>query len=116
MAKKPVAKDEIKLAKELALIRKMVEEIELLRANSVKANNSQETELLEKSSRELREREREIIKKTGESIAAKIKTDKESLGDLTIKLKARVDRMGRLPKRLDKISKVILQISDVLDF
>ena len=116
MAKKPIAKDEIKLAKELALIRKMVEEIELLRANSVKANNSQETELLEKSSRELREREREIIKKTGESIAAKIKADKESLEDLTIKLKARVDRMGRLPKRLDKISKVILQISDVLDF
>jgi hypothetical protein len=116
MAKKPIAKDEIKLAKELALIRKMVEEIELLRANSVKANNSQETELLEKSSRELREREREIIKKTGESIAAKIKADGESLEVLTIKLKARVDRMGRLPKRLDKISKVILQISDVLDF
>ncbi|MDX9783041.1 MAG: hypothetical protein RBT35_08735 [Bacteroidales bacterium] len=116
MAKKPIAKDEIKLAKELALIRKMVEEIELLRASSVKANNSQETELLEKSSRELREREREIIKKTGESIAAKIKADGESLEVLTIKLKARVDRMGRLPKRLDKISKVILQISDVLDF
>jgi hypothetical protein len=116
MAKTAVANKEEKLAKELALLRKTIEEVELLRCKSVKESRDVDTELLEKSSIELREREREIIKKTGESIASKIKADGESLEVLTKRLKARIERMGRLPKRLDKISKVILKISDVLDF
>lgn len=105
-----------KLADELAQIRKLIDEIELLRAKSIKAERLQETELLENGSRELRAKERAIVNKIGESIALRIKADGESLEVLAKKIKAKIEKMGRLPKRLDKISKVILYISDVLDF
>lgn len=105
-----------KLADELAQIRKLIDEIELLRAKSIKAERLQETELLENGSRELRARERAIVNKIGEDIALRIKADGESLEVLAKKIKAKIEKMGRLPKRLDKISKVILYISDVLDF
>lgn len=105
-----------KLADELAQIRKLIDEIELLRAKSIKAERLQETELLENGSRELRAKERAIVNKIGEDIALKIKADGESLEVLAKKIKAKIEKMGRLPKRLDKISKVILYISDVLDF
>lgn len=105
-----------KLADELAQVRKLIDEIELLRAKSIKAERLQETELLENGSRELRARERAIVNKIGESIALRIKADGESLEVLAKKIKAKIEKMGRLPKRLDKISKVILYISDVLDF
>ena len=105
-----------KLADELAQIRELIDEIELLRAKSIKAERLQETELLENGSRELRAKERAIVNKIGEDIALKIKADGESLEVLAKKIKAKIEKMGRLPKRLDKISKVILYISDVLDF
>ena len=105
-----------KLADELAQIRELIDEIELLRAKSIKAERLQETELLENGSRELRAKERAIVNKIGESIALRIKADGESLEVLAKKIKAKIEKMGRLPKRLDKISKVILYISDVLDF
>ena len=105
-----------KLADELAQIRKLIDEIELLRAKSIKAERLQETELLENGSRELRAKERAIVNKIGEDIALRIKADGESLEVLAKKIKAKIEKMGRLPKRLDKISKVILYISDVLDF
>lgn len=114
MAKKSIKKVEEKQAGELAKIRKAIEDIELLRYGASKEKRTVEVERLEYASLELKEKEREIIKSIGESIASKIKAEGESLGALSEKLKERVKRMGRLPKRLDKISKVILKISDII--
>jgi len=116
MAQKIIKTPDEKLIKELAGIRKAIEEIELLRYSAHKKKTEREVKRLEEGSVELKERERKIIKKIGEGIAAKIESDGESLEELTLKLKARIERMGRLPKRLDKLSKVILKISDLFDF
>lgn len=115
MEKKSIKETDKKRAGELAKIRKSIEDVELLRYEASKGKRTVEVERLESASLELKEKERAIIKSIGESIASTIKADGESLGALSEKLKERVKRMGRLPKRLDKISKVILKISDIIN-
>jgi len=43
-----------------------------------------------------------------------VKAGGEPLEELAARLRARIEKMGRLPRRLDKISKVILEISAVI--
>lgn len=112
MAKKGVTGT---VAAELANIRKSIEEVEKLRISAVKRGREEDILRLEEASAELVKKERVIVKRVGEEAALKIKSDGESLKVLSEKLKARVKRMGRLPKRLDTISKIILKISDLIN-
>lgn len=95
--------------KQLAQLRKSLAEIEELRYKSNPATE-QSTLHLEQASVELRRAERALITKLGTDIASKIKADGESLEALASKIRNRVEKMGRLPKRLDAISKAILNI------
>ena len=116
-------------AKQLSQLRKSLAEIEELRYKSIKGNlnstksgddfvnekndnlgKQQSTLQLEQAAVELRRAERALITKLGTDIASKIKADGESLEALASKIRKRVEKMGRLPKRLDAISKVILNI------
>ena len=105
--------------KQLAQLRKSIAEIEELRykstksnLNFTKSNLSKQSSLLqlENAAVELRRAERALITKLGTDIASKIKSDGESLEALASKIRKRVEKMGRLPKRLDAISKAILNI------
>ena len=103
------------VAAELANIRKSIEEVEKLRISAVKGGREEDILRLEEVSTELIKKERAVVKRVGEEAASKIKSDGESLKALSEKLKVRVKRMGRLPKRLDTISKIILKISDLIN-
>ncbi|EKD31756.1 MAG: hypothetical protein ACD_77C00257G0008 [uncultured bacterium] len=105
--------------KQLAQLRKSLDEIEELRYKSIKSKLNftksnpamqQSTLQLEQAAVELRRAERALITKLGTDIASKIKADGESLEALASKIRKRVEKMGRLPKRLDAISKAILNI------
>ena len=105
--------------KQLAQLRKSLAEIEELRYKSIKNSHDatksnleeqQSSFQLEQAAIELRRAERALITKLGTDIASKIKADGESLEALASKIRKRVEKMGRLPKRLDAISKVILNI------
>lgn len=115
--------------KQLAQLRKSLADIEELRYKSIKSNlnctksgddfvnkkndnpgKQQSLLQLEQAAIELRRAERALITKLGTNIASKIKADGESLEALASKIRKRVEKMGRLPKRLDAISKVILNI------
>ena len=105
--------------KQLAQLRKSLAEIEELRYKSIKNSHNakksnlaeqQSTLQLEQASVELRRAERVLITKLSTDIASKIKADGESLEALASKIRKRVEKMGRLPKRLDVISKAILNI------
>jgi len=99
------------IAEELGELRLALCEIERLRFTK----GVSETDLarLERASTELRERERVVIAMTGEEIAAQIKASAVSLSDLSKRIKARTTKLSRLPKSLDKISLVILEIIDI---
>ena len=112
MAKKGITGN---VAAELANIRKSIEEVEKLRISAVKGGREEDILRLEEVSTELIKKERAVVKRVGEEAASKIKSDGESLKALSEKLKVRVKRMGRLPKRLDTISKIILKISDLIN-
>lgn len=112
MAKKGITGN---VAAELANIRKSIEEVEKLRISAVKGGREEDIFRLEEVSTELIKKERAVVKRVGEEAASKIKSDGESLKALSEKLKSRVKRMGRLPKRLDTISKIILKISDLIN-
>ncbi len=65
---------------------------------------------LEIASAKLREREREGISSLGLEIADKIMNSSLSLEELSKRIKSRTTRLSKLPKNLDKISDVILEI------
>lgn len=105
--------------KQLAQLRKSLAEIEELRYKSIKGNHNlikagpaipQSTLQLELAAVELRRAERALITKLGTDVASKIKAHGETLEALATKIRMRVEKMGRLPKRLDAISKAILNI------
>lgn len=96
---------------ELGELRRALEEIEKLRfARGVSAA---ELVHLEKASVDLRDREREIISSMGEVLAAQIKASSISLSELSKRIKERNEKLSRLPKSLDKISGIILEIIDI---
>ncbi len=99
------------ITEELGELRLALEEIERLRFTK----GVSETDLarLESASADLRERERVVITKIGEEIASQIKASAISLSDLSKRIKARTAKLSRLPKSLDKISSVILEIIDI---
>ncbi|OFY38479.1 MAG: hypothetical protein A2X18_03125 [Bacteroidetes bacterium GWF2_40_14] len=99
------------ITKELGELRLALGEIERLRFN--KGVSEAELTRLERASVELRERERVVISLIGEEIAAQIKASAVSLSDLSKRIKARTEKLSRLPKSLDKISLVILEIIDI---
>ena len=120
-------------AKQLAQIRKSLAEIEEMRykalknsVNGIKSGEQQFRDInlgpktptplmqLELASVELRRTERELVTKIGTEIASKIKADGDSLETLAAKIRKRVEKMGRLPKQLDKLSKVILNIVTII--
>ncbi|MCE5321641.1 MAG: hypothetical protein PHV09_08265 [Bacteroidales bacterium] len=120
-------------AKQLAQIRKSLAEIEELRykalknsVNGIKSGEQQFRDIslgpktptplmqLELASVDLRRTERELVSKIGTDIASKIKADGDSLETLAAKIRKRVEKMGRLPKQLDKLSKVILNIVTII--
>ena len=120
-------------AKQLAQIRKSLAEIEEMRykalknsVNGIKSGEQQFRDInlgpktptllmqLELASVELRRTERELVTKIGTDIASKIKADGDSLETLAAKIRKRVEKMGRLPKQLDKLSKVILNIVTII--
>ena len=120
-------------AKQLAQIRKSLAEIEEMRykalknsVNGIKSGEQQFRDInlgpktptplmqLELASVELRRTERELVSKIGTDIASKIKADGDSLETLAAKIRKRVEKMGRLPKQLDKLSKVILNIVTII--
>ena len=120
-------------AKQLAQIRKSLAEIEEMRykalknsVNGIKSGEQQFRDInlgpktptplmqLELASVELRRTERELVTKIGTDIASKIKADGDSLEPLAAKIRKRVEKMGRLPKQLDKLSKVILNIVTII--
>jgi len=120
-------------AKQLAQIRKSLAEIEDLRyktlknsVNGIKSGEQQFRDIslghktptplmqLELASVDLRRTERELVSKIGTDIASKIKADGDSLETLAAKIRKRVEKLGRLPKQLDKLSTVILNIVTII--
>ena len=120
-------------AKQLAQIRKSLAEIEEMRykalknsVNGIKSGEQQFRDInlgpktptplmqLELASVDLRRTERELVSKIGTDIASKIKADGDSLETLAAKIRKRIEKMGRLPKQLDKLSKVILNIVTII--
>jgi uncharacterized protein involved in exopolysaccharide biosynthesis len=120
-------------AKQLAQIRKSLAEIEELRykalknsVNGIKSGEQQFRDIslgqkshtpliqLELASVDLRKKERELVSKIGTEVASKIKAEGDSLETLAAKIRKRVEKMGRLPKQLDKLSKVILNIVTII--
>ncbi len=89
-------------------IRVALAEAEKLRF--VKKLSSMEISRLEIASAKLREREREVISSLGLEIADKIMNSSLSLEELSKRIKSRTTRLSKLPKNLDKISDVILEI------
>lgn len=96
---------------ELEELRRALDEIERLRFT--KGVLEADLVRLESASVDLRERERMIIASVGEEIAAQIKASAVSLSDLSKRIKERTSKISRLPKSLDKISTVILEIIDI---
>ena len=77
--------------------------------------NPEEKLVLEKSAVSLRKKEREII---GEQISAMIKKitpQSENLETLTGNIRKRVKNMGKAPKTLDNISKILLEVVKIAD-
>jgi len=99
------------VTEELGELRLALGEIERLRFTKVISDV--ERLRLETASVELRERERVVIALAGEEIAAQIKASAISLSDLSKRIKARTAKLSGLPKSLDKISVVILEIIDI---
>jgi len=96
---------------ELGELRRALEVVEKLRfARGVTA---EEYVRLESASVDLRDREREIIAKLGAEIVAQIKASSLSLAELSKRIKTRTAKLSKLPKSLDKISTVILEIIDI---
>lgn len=96
---------------EFGELRRALEEVEKLRfARGVTAA---EFGRLELASVGLRDKEREIIAALGEEIAGRIKASSLSLAELSKRIKARTAKLSKLPKSLDKISDVILEVIDI---
>ena len=85
-----------------------------MRYNELKNSTKTSVTKLEQASVDLRKTERELISKIGIDIASKIKADGESLEILAAKIRKRVEKMGRLPKRLDSLSKVVISIFSII--
>jgi isopropylmalate/homocitrate/citramalate synthase len=92
-------------------IRVALAEAEKLRF--VKKLSAMEISRLEIASAKLREREREVIATLGIEIAENIKKSALSLEELSKRIKSRTTKLSKLPKSLDKISDVILEIIDL---
>lgn len=99
------------ITEELGELRRALVEVERLRFT--KGISDVERLRLESASVELRERERVVIALAGEEIAAQIKASAVSLSELSKRIKARTTKLSGLPKSLDKISVVILEIIDI---
>ena len=105
---------EIKIVEsgELGEIRRALEEVEKLRF--AKGVTEDEYGRLESASVDLRSREREIIAALGVKIAGEIKASSLSLLELSKRIKTRTAELSRLPKSLDKISAVILEVIEIV--
>ena len=96
---------------ELEELRRALEEVEKLRF--AKGVTIEEYARLESASVNLRDKEREIISKLGAEIASQIMASSLSLSELSKRIKDRIAKLSKLPKSLDKISAVILEIIDI---
>jgi 23S rRNA A1618 N6-methylase RlmF len=105
-------KEGTKYSRELAKIRMLLSEAEAAR---LKAIEKEQLRSLEEASLLLREKERELICKMGEEIAKRIENDSRSLNELATQIRSRIEKSGKMPKRLDKITKVILKIAEIAD-
>lgn len=105
-------KDLAKYSSELAKIRMLLSEAEAAR---LKAIEKKQLRSLEEASLLLREKERELIGRMGEEIAKRIESDSRSLNELASQIRSRIENSGKVPKRLDKITKIILKIAEIAD-
>lgn len=97
---------------ELGEIRRALEEVEKLRF--AKGVTEDEYRRLESASVDLRSREREIIAALGVKIAGEIKASSLSLLELSKRIKTRTAELSGLPKTLDKISDILLEVIDIV--
>ncbi|MDD3990302.1 MAG: hypothetical protein PHP30_09450 [Bacteroidales bacterium] len=102
----------MKKDKELAQLRKLLKETELLRFQT---EDKTKIQALETASVELRDRERLLIKEMGDLMSESIEIGGKTLNELATRIRKKIEKMGRLPKKMDKISKIILQLSEIAD-
>ncbi len=102
----------MKKDKELAQLRKLLKEAELLR---LQTEDKAKIQVLEAASVELRDKERLLIKEMGERMSESIEIGGKTLNELATRIRKKIEKMGRLPKKMDKISKIILQLSEIAD-
>lgn len=100
--------------KKLEDTRRAIAEVDELRCMAASLGRKEKLAAYDKAAVDLRNIERELITKLGKEIAASVKAGGEPLEELAARLRARIEKMSRLPRRLDKISKVILEIADII--
>jgi|GEM_PF-3799346 len=100
--------------KKLEDTRRAIAEVDELRYLAASLGRKEKLAVYDKAAVDLRNIERELITKLGKEVAASVKAGGEPLEELAARLRARIEKMGRLPRRLDKISKVILDIAGVI--
>ncbi|GEM_PF-3314278 len=105
-------RNSVNYSKELAQLRKLLKEAELLR---LQTEDKTKIQALEAASVELREKERSLIKEMGELMSESIESGGKTLNELATQIRKKIEKMGSLPKKMDKISKIILQLSEIAD-